>query len=305
MVNGQFPGPVIEANWGDWIEVVLRNNITNPPEGTALHWHGLLQKETPWYDGVPAVTQCPVAPGSTFTYRFRADVYGTSWWHAHYSAQYSAGVVGPMIIYGPNHVPYDIDLGPVLLMDHFHRKNADILEDISSNTTDFKVYVPSADNNLINGKMDFNCSSVPNGHKCTPNAPLSQFRFISGKTHKLRLINAGGGTGLQRFSIDGHTLEVVANDFVPIKPYTTDVVTLAIGQRSDVLVKAIGTPQDSFWMRSSAASNCSLSTQPHAKAVILYEEAAIDSIPQSTSHPIPEVNCANVSTHLQLDKALK
>lgn len=75
-VNGQFPGPQIEANWGDWIEVTVHNNLD---DGTSMHWHGLLQKETPWMDGVPGVGQCPIAPGSSFTYRFRADLYGTSW----------------------------------------------------------------------------------------------------------------------------------------------------------------------------------------------------------------------------------
>jgi FtsP/CotA-like multicopper oxidase with cupredoxin domain len=74
LVNDQFPGPLIEANWGDTIQVTLHNNITNPPEGTALHWHGILQKGRPWQDGVPAVTQCPVPPGKTFTYQFVADL---------------------------------------------------------------------------------------------------------------------------------------------------------------------------------------------------------------------------------------
>lgn len=31
--------PLIEANWGDWIEVTVRNGITDPPEGTAVHWY--------------------------------------------------------------------------------------------------------------------------------------------------------------------------------------------------------------------------------------------------------------------------
>lgn len=71
-MNNQFPGPVIEANWGDWIEVKVTNNI--PDEGAAIHWHGLLQKNTPYMDGVPGNTQCPIAPGKTFTYRFQAGV---------------------------------------------------------------------------------------------------------------------------------------------------------------------------------------------------------------------------------------
>jgi FtsP/CotA-like multicopper oxidase with cupredoxin domain len=59
-------------------------------------------------DGVPAVSQCPIPPGGTFTYTFLADLYGTSWYHSHYSAQYAGGELGPMIIHGPNTVPYDI-----------------------------------------------------------------------------------------------------------------------------------------------------------------------------------------------------
>jgi FtsP/CotA-like multicopper oxidase with cupredoxin domain len=40
LVNDMFPGPSIEANWGDWIEVTVENQIVGPEEGTALHWHG-------------------------------------------------------------------------------------------------------------------------------------------------------------------------------------------------------------------------------------------------------------------------
>jgi Multicopper oxidase len=79
LINGQFPGPLIEANWGDWIEVKVTNALTD--EGTSIHWHGILQTGTPWFDGVPSVSQCPIAPGQSLTYRFRADLYGTSWYH--------------------------------------------------------------------------------------------------------------------------------------------------------------------------------------------------------------------------------
>lgn len=89
LVNGQFPGPAIEANWGDTFMIKVHNQITGPEEGTAMHWHGLLQKGTQYMDGVPAVTQCPIAPGASFTYTFKADLYGTSWYHSHYSAQYA------------------------------------------------------------------------------------------------------------------------------------------------------------------------------------------------------------------------
>lgn len=55
VVNDQFPGPMIEANWGDMIEITVHNRITAPEEPTSLHWHGMLQRQTPWADGVPGV----------------------------------------------------------------------------------------------------------------------------------------------------------------------------------------------------------------------------------------------------------
>jgi len=69
------------------VEVTVVNEIGWPEEGTMLHWHGLDQRGTPWMDGVASVSTCPIAPGANLTYRFRADHYGTSWYHAHYSAQ--------------------------------------------------------------------------------------------------------------------------------------------------------------------------------------------------------------------------
>lgn len=80
VVNGQFPGPLIEANWGDFIEITVTNDLPvssqSQGEGTSLHWHGFLQADTPYYDGVPSVQQCPITPGSSLTYKFRADHVG-------------------------------------------------------------------------------------------------------------------------------------------------------------------------------------------------------------------------------------
>ncbi|CAG8649325.1 16071_t:CDS:10, partial [Gigaspora rosea] len=49
-VNGQYPGPTIEVNKGDRILMKIRNKLGEP---TAIHAHGMLQRGTPWYDGVP------------------------------------------------------------------------------------------------------------------------------------------------------------------------------------------------------------------------------------------------------------
>jgi FtsP/CotA-like multicopper oxidase with cupredoxin domain len=121
-----------------------------------------------------------------------------------------------MIIHGPSNAKYDIDLGPVFLTDWYHEEYFSIVKKVVGNGTDANPH-PASDNNLINGKMNFDCSTVAVGDttKCSNNAGISKFKFTTGKTHRLRLINAGA-EGLQRFSIDGHQMTVIANDFVPI-----------------------------------------------------------------------------------------
>lgn len=216
------------------------------------------------------------------TYRFKAELYGTSWWHAHYSAQYSAGVLGPMVIHGPKNVPYDIDLGPVMLSDWYHGDYHEIVKSLIEPRSDRPA--PTSDNNLINGKMDFDCSKLNSstfvsGADCTNDAGYSQFRFQAGKSHRMRLMNTGAD-GTQQFSIDDHLLTVMANDFVPIQPYDTKVVTLGIGQRTDIIVEANGDPAKSYWMRSIIT--CSNANQAGARAIIYYDDATNHSLPNST-----------------------
>ena len=294
LVNGQFPGPTIEANWGDTIQVNVHNDITGPEEGTALHWHGLLQTGSPWEDGVPTVQQCPIAPGQNLQYSFKADLYGTSWYHSHYSAQYAGGLFGPMIIYGPKNADYDVDLGPVILTDYYHPQYYDLLGDVMGINS--ALWRPKSDNNLINGKMNYNCSLVTDGTPCRNDAGVSKFVFKPGKKHRLRLINAGA-EGIQKFSIDGHMMTVIANDFVPIQPYQTQIVTLGIGQRTDVVVEAKGNVNGSYWMRS-IMSTCSTTDQPDALAIIYYPRAPQNSKPTSTAWNDTTDPCSNVSATL-------
>lgn len=72
-------------------------------------------------DGVNGVTQCPIAPGDSYTYTFRAVQYGTSWYHSHYSLQYADGLAGPITIYGPSSAPFDEGRNPILITDWSHR----------------------------------------------------------------------------------------------------------------------------------------------------------------------------------------
>ena len=155
----------------------------------------------------------------------------------------------------------------------------------------------SSNNSLINGKMNYDCSKAPDHLTCTPNAGLSKFGPLTpGKRYLFRVVNTAA-EALYKFSIDGHKMSVVENDFVPCEPYDVDVVTLDVGQRAHVIIEATRSPGDTFWMRGLIAPRCSLNdgVSPLALAAVYYDGADTTARPNSTSS-VPQAaldRCAN------------
>lgn len=67
-VNGQWPPPHINGVAGDRVIVHVLNNLGN--ETASIHWHGLSLIGQNTMDGPVGTTQCPIPPGSEFTYDF-------------------------------------------------------------------------------------------------------------------------------------------------------------------------------------------------------------------------------------------
>jgi len=87
--NGSCPGPTIQVQQGDRLRVIFENRL---PESTTLHWHGL---EIPIeQDGVPYISQKPVAPGEKYVYQFTVHQEGTFFYHAHSAMQEMIGQIG-------------------------------------------------------------------------------------------------------------------------------------------------------------------------------------------------------------------
>lgn len=101
-------------------------------------------------DGVNAVSQCPIAGyplEDTMTYKITAEQYGTTWYHSHYSLQYTNGMYGPFTFYGPSSGDYDDAFVPIMIGDNLHS---------SSYSNYYKeptpgMGPPSMDNLMING----------------------------------------------------------------------------------------------------------------------------------------------------------
>ena len=91
-------------------------------------------------------------------------------------------------------------------------------------------------------------------------------------------------------------MTVIVNDYVLVRPYSANVVTLGVGQRTDVLVTANGKPTDAIWMRSAMDIYCfPLATQHPALVAVCYPSANQNMRPSTTATPWTSNNCANVS----------
>ncbi|KAK4632151.1 Laccase-2 [Fulvia fulva] len=286
-INGSVPGPTIYADWGDTVTVHVTNSLTN--NGTGIHWHGIRQNWTNSEDGVPSITQCPTAPGESQTYTWRATQYGSSWYHSHYSLQAWEGVFGGIVINGPATANYDEDLGIMFLNDWDHQ-TADALYTYAETKGP-----PTLDTGLINGTNTW----------LNETGSRWETSLTSGTSYRLRLVNGAIDTHFD-FTIDNHTLTVIAADFVPIVPYTTETLSIGMGQRYDVIITANQADVASdFWLRAIPDTFCSENLYGHdIRGIIHYGSST--GTPSTTCYEIDEKECfgevsSNLVPYFELD----
>ncbi|KAB2618076.1 laccase-11-like [Pyrus ussuriensis x Pyrus communis] len=241
-VNGGFPGPTIYVQEGDRLQI----NVTNHAQyNMSIHWHGLKQYRNGWADGPTYVTQCPIQTGSSYTYVFNVTGQrGTLWWHAHI-LWLRATVYGAIVIMPKQGTsfpfPQPYRETEILLGEWW---NVDV-ETFVNKATRLGLPPNSSDAHTINGKPGplFPCSE-----KHTFAMEVEQ-----GKTYLLRIINAALNDELF-FGIAGQNLIVVEVDAVYTKPFTTQAILIALGQTTNVLVKANQAPGRYFPVDNKTAT---------------------------------------------------
>lgn len=256
------------------------------PCSTAIHWHGIRQLNTALHDGANGVTECPIAPFKSRTYRFRATQYGTSWYHSHFSAQYGNGVVGAIHINGPASANYDIDLGTYPISD-WYWDTADNIMRFSEIATNLP---PPSDNVLFNGtNIDYRANGTREGK-------YNRVTLTPNKKHRLRLIN----TSVENHfvvTLSGHNFTVIQTDFVPVKPVVKNSLFMAIGQRYDIIIDTTGHESKHYWFNATqaAGSLCGLSDNPSPAAIFSYADAPepATGIPKEPGTVPPPANCAD------------
>ena len=287
--NNQYPGPWIEACWGDTLEITVINNLNW--NGTTIHWHGIRMLNEFENDGVNGVTECPIAPGDMHTYKFRVTQYGTAWYHSHYSLQYSDGLAGPMTLHGPSAADYDEAIAPMMFNDWSHESA------FQDHFQERHGVQPTMVTNLLNGRGYFNCTLAGySDDECDEPPPIYQTVFKRGRKYLLRLINSSTATHFI-FTIDKHILQVITSDYVAIEPYYAESILVAIGQRYEVVVAAnpsnslIPIEDQNYWIRTVPAYYCGRMHWPNPEiGIIRYNSGS--KTPTSTQYKF-DTTCAD------------
>lgn len=241
LINGEFPGPTLEARCGDTLVIDVKNGLVD--EGIAIHFHGLHMRGANDMDGAVGITQDPILPGRSFTYSFTIDAqqHGTFWYHVHEAVQRADGLFGGLVVHEPVAEDQSVaDERLVMVGDWYHRSAKNALQFYMHPGAFGLETVP--DSVLLNGDGAFNCSNA------VPARPLdcvdiresnkTALHLESGKRTVLRMVNVGAYAGIQvavpnavltPLSVDsGHTISGKASKTVGfIQP----------GERVDVLIE--------------------------------------------------------------------
>ncbi len=209
--NGTVPGPTIRVTEGDTVEVVVRNELT---ETTSIHWHGLHVPND--QDGVAGITQDPIAPGATYTYRFIAPHAGTFMYHAHGDRsreQIDRGLYAPFIIDPQGTDPVAADREYVLAIGNWMAGAG--MAGMDAMSMEYNYFT-------INGKSFPETERIEVGE-----GELVRLRFInpSQTIHPMHL----HGMDMAMFAKDGETLT---------EPQRLNTLDIAQGETYDVVFRA-------------------------------------------------------------------
>lgn len=251
-INRQVPGPQIHVCKND----VLIIDVTNDMHGTAasVHWHGFHLKKTPYMDGVPFVTQCPIPYGTTFRYTFRATEAGTFFYHSHAGHHKTDGIYGGIVVREPAednpHVNlYDDDLTEHLVITSDWMHDSSELW-ISGLSTRMPGVYPT--NLLINGRGKFWLDSSSNRSTLSP---LEIFRVHQNKRYRFRFVNSGSHTCIFKLQIEKHRMKIIASDSYPVLPVDVDTLYASSGERYDFVVDA-NQVAGNYWVKLGGSGAC-------------------------------------------------
>ncbi len=258
-INGSIPAPTLRWREGDTVTIRVTNRLR---VATSIHWHGIL---LPFQmDGVPGISYKGIAPGETFTYRFKVAQSGTYWYHSHSGFQEQTGMYGTIVIEpaGGEKIRADRDY-VVQLSDwtdedptrvfsklkmqsdyyNFNQPTAgDFLRDVSRNGFNAALDNRKMWNEMRMSPTDLaDISAYTYTYLMNGTTPARNWTglFRPGEKVRLRLVNGSAMTFFD-VRIPGLKMTVVQSDGQDVEPVTVDEIRIGVAETYDVIV----TPMD-------------------------------------------------------------
>ena len=273
--NGQVPGPEIRVKQGERVRIVVKNGLA---EETTVHWHGLRLPNA--MDGVPHLTQKPIATGDSFTYEFDCVDAGTFWYHPHSrsSVQVGRGLSGPFIVEEREPIAVDRDI-TWALNDWRLLKDASISNDF--------------------GNMHDMSHAGRIGNFITVNGISPEtFEVRSGERIRLRLINTSNAR-IFGLTFEGHAPTIVAMDGHPVTPHAPEKGQVVIGpaMRVDLVIDMTAAPNSRFKVMDAFYPQ-----QEFRLFHMVYADKPLRAEPRTDAialphNPVPEPDIATAQRH--------
>ncbi|ONK74942.1 uncharacterized protein A4U43_C03F11690 [Asparagus officinalis] len=239
LINGQFPGPQVEAVTNDNLIINVYNGLSEP---FLISWNGLLQRKNSWEDGV-AGTNCPIPPRRNFTYILQVkDQIGSYFYFPSLAFHKAAGGFGGIRILSRPRipVPFPPPAGDfTLLVGDWYKANHNSLKWMLDNGKN----LPSPDGLLMNGRGW-------NGNT---------FTVEQGKTYRFRISNVGLMNCIN-IRFQGHIMKLVEVEGSHTVQTSYAALDICLGQTYSVLVMANQPPRDYYIVASTRFSRPTLTT---------------------------------------------
>ena len=278
--NEQLPGPTLRFRRGERVHLAVKNEL---PQETAVHWHGLRVPNA--MDGVPGVTQHPIATGGRFDYRFELRDSGTFWYHPHQASfeQVPRGLYGALIV--EEEKPPSVDRDEVWVLSDMK------LDNQRQPVEDFGRILDIANDGRIGNQI------LVNGLVAGSQRTLT---IRSGERLRLRLINAASARFF-RLAIDGHPARIIAFDGQGVTPHPLPDEGLALGpgMRADLIIDCMAAPGQSFALRDLGrppATPTVLGTLVYSSQPALRSKPLASAVELAPNH-IAEPDLAKASDH--------
>jgi FtsP/CotA-like multicopper oxidase with cupredoxin domain len=277
--GGRVPGPEIRVPQGGRLRVVAENRLDVE---TTVHWHGVRLPNA--MDGVPHLTQRPVAPGETFIYEFDCPDAGTFWYHPHFRSfeQVGRGLYGPLIVEEPEErAPLQADRELTWVLDDWRLTEDGLISEDFGNLHDIAHAGRIGNTATLNGGSP---EEIP---------------VRSGERIRLRLVNAANAR-IFGLKFEGHAPLLVAVDGQPVTPHPPEggQVVLAPAMRVDLVVDMSGQPGERFRViddyypqMAYRLTDLAYSSEPPLRNAPLQPPAML------AANPIPEPDLTSAERH--------